>query len=98
MKIVLFLLAVLVLLWLLRSSARRALALLGAGVIALAVIYPGELRVHSGSPWAPLHWLFGIVSYGLFGVAVLHAIWLNRADRQMQIGRASCRERVYSSV
>ena len=65
-------------------GARRALALLGAGVIALAWIYPGELRSHSGSPWAPLHWLFGIVSYGLFGVAVLHAIWLNRADRQMR--------------
>lgn len=65
-------------------GARRALALLGAGVIALAWVYPGELRQHSGSPWAPLHWLFGIVSYGLFGVAVLHAIWLNRADRQMR--------------
>ena len=65
-------------------GARRALALLGAFVLALAWIYPGELRQHSGSPWAPLHWLFGIVSYGLFGVAVLHAVWLNRADRQMR--------------
>ncbi|MEO6410598.1 MAG: cytochrome c biogenesis protein CcsA [Burkholderiaceae bacterium] len=65
-------------------GARRALALFGAAVVALGWIYPGELRLHSGSPWAPLHWLFGIVSYGLFGVAVLHAIWLNRADRQMR--------------
>ncbi len=65
-------------------GAWRALSLLGAFVLALAWIYPGELRPHSGSPWAPLHWLFGIVSYGLFGVAVLHAFWLNRADRQMR--------------
>ncbi len=34
--------------------------------------------------WAPLHWLLGIASYGLFGVAVLHALLLNRAERQMR--------------
>ena len=65
-------------------GARRALAALGVAVVALAWAFPGELRQHSGSPWAPLHWLLGIVSYGLFGVAVLHAVWLNRADRQMR--------------
>ncbi len=65
-------------------GARRGLAVLGVVVVALAWVFPGELRPHSGSPWAPLHWLLGIVSYGLFGVAVLHAVWLNRADRQMR--------------
>ena len=65
-------------------GARRALAVLGVAVVALAWIFPGEVRLHAGSKWAPLHWLFGIVSYGLFGVAVLHAVWLNRADRQMR--------------
>ena len=34
--------------------------------------------------WAPLHWLLGIASYGLFGVAVLHALLLNRAERLMR--------------
>jgi len=34
--------------------------------------------------WAPLHWLLGVVSYGLFGVAVLHALLLNRAERQLR--------------
>ena len=37
-----------------------------------------------GSPWAPLHWLLGIASYGLFGVAVLHAALVNRAERQLR--------------
>ncbi|MEO7151309.1 MAG: cytochrome c biogenesis protein CcsA [Burkholderiaceae bacterium] len=70
-------------------GARRGLAALGVAVVALAWLFPGELRQHTGSPWAPLHWLLGIVSYGLFGVAVLHAVWLNRAERQMRSAMGS---------
>jgi ABC-type uncharacterized transport system permease subunit len=64
--------------------ARRALALLGIVAVALAIAFPGELRPHATSPWAPLHWVLGIASYGLFGAAVLHAVLLNAADRQMR--------------
>ena len=66
------------------SGLRRTLAILGAEAVLLALLFPGELRPHAGSPWAPIHWLLGIASYGLFGAAVLHAAMLNRADHQMR--------------
>ena len=65
-------------------GARRALAACGVVVVVLAWIYPGQVRPQAASLWAPLHWLLGIASYGLFGVAVLHALLLNRAERQMR--------------
>jgi ABC-type uncharacterized transport system permease subunit len=65
-------------------GARRVLAVLGIVVVALAWTFPGELRPHVASRWAPVHWVLGIASYGLFGAAVLHAAMLNRAERQMR--------------
>ncbi|MEO8525669.1 MAG: cytochrome c biogenesis protein CcsA [Caldimonas sp.] len=65
-------------------GARRALAACGVVVVVLAWIYPGQVHPQAASLWAPLHWLLGIASYGLFGVAVLHALLLNRAERQMR--------------
>jgi ABC-type uncharacterized transport system permease subunit len=65
-------------------GARRTLALLGIAVVALAWMFPGEVRAQVASRWAPLHWVLGIASYGLFGAAVLHAAMLSRAERQMR--------------
>ena len=65
-------------------GARRMLALLGIGVVLLAWVFPGEVRPQAPSRWAPLHWILGIASYGLFGAAVLHAAMLGRAERQMR--------------
>jgi ABC-type uncharacterized transport system permease subunit len=67
---------------------RRVLALLGVGVVVLAWLFPGEVRPHALSRWAPLHWVLGIASYGLFGAAVLHGAMLNRAERQMRAREA----------
>ncbi len=66
-------------------GVRRTLALLGVLLVMLAWWFPGESRPQAGSPWAPLHWVLGIVSYGLFGVAVLHAALLSHADRKMRL-------------
>jgi len=66
-------------------GARRTLALIGAVVVALAWWFPGESRPHAGSPWAPLHWVLGIASYGLFGAAVLHAALLSNAERKLRL-------------
>ena len=66
------------------AGARRALASLGAAVVVLAWLFPGQVHPQAASVWAPLHWLLGVASYGLFGVAVLHALFLNRAERQMK--------------
>src|SRR5664280_1857628 len=65
-------------------GARRALASCGVVVVVLAWIFPGQVHPQAASVWAPLHWLLGIASYALFGVAVLHALLLSRAERQMR--------------
>lgn len=70
------------------AVARRGLALAGIAVCMLALVYPGDVRV-AESPWAPLHWLLGIVSYGLFGAAVVHAWLLDRAERRMRGARVA---------
>ena len=67
------------------AGARRALATLGVVVVVLAWLFPGQVYSQAASIWAPLHWLLGVASYGLFGVAVLHALLLNRAERQMRL-------------
>jgi ABC-type uncharacterized transport system permease subunit len=65
-------------------AVRRALALAGCAAVALAWAFPGEIPLASASPWAPLHWVLGVVSYGLFGVAVLHGWMLDSAERRMR--------------
>ena len=65
-------------------GARRTLAVLGIAVVLLAWWFPGEIRPQAPSRWAPLHWILGIASYGLFGGAVLHAAMLGRAERLMR--------------
>jgi ABC-type uncharacterized transport system permease subunit len=54
-------------------------------VVTLAWIYPGRIQPGAASVWAPAHWLLGIASYGLFGVAVLHAVLLSRAERRLRV-------------
>ena len=66
-------------------GVRRVLAALATLCVALAWGFPGESRPLAASPWAPLHWVMGLASYGLFGAAVLHAAMLNRAERQMRL-------------
>jgi ABC-type uncharacterized transport system permease subunit len=65
-------------------GARRGLAALGLAAVALAWAFPGELRPQAPSLWAPLHWVLGLASYGLFGAAVLHAAMLNRSEAQLR--------------
>lgn len=70
-------------------GARRVLAVLGVVAVVLAWSFPGEVRPQALSRWAPLHWVLGIASYGLFGAAVLHGAMLNRAERQMRVRAAA---------
>lgn len=66
---------------------RRSLALAGIAAVLLAVAFPGEARLTTANPWAPMHWVLGVASYGLFGVAVLHASLLDAAERRMRTRR-----------
>ncbi len=65
-------------------GARRKLAVVGVVVVGLALAFPGQLHPQVVSQWAPVHWLLGIASYGLFGVAVLHGVLVSRAERQLR--------------
>jgi ABC-type uncharacterized transport system permease subunit len=65
-------------------AVRRVLACAGCAAVLLAWAFPGEVRLTSASPWAPVHWVLGVVSYGLFAVAVLHACLLDAAERRMR--------------
>lgn len=71
--------------WVPLPGVRRTLAGLGLIAVALAMVFPGEFRPQAASSWAPLHWVLGIASYGLFGAAVLHAAMLDRAERQLRL-------------
>lgn len=72
--------------WVPIQGGWRPIAACGAAVVALAWIFPGQLYAHVASPWAPAHWMLGIASYGLFGVAVLHAMLMRRAERRLRAG------------
>ncbi|HEU5294134.1 MAG TPA: cytochrome c biogenesis protein CcsA [Burkholderiaceae bacterium] len=65
-------------------AVRRALALAGCVAVALAWVFPGGVRLTSTSSWEPLHIILALGSYGLFGVAVLHAWMLDSAERRMR--------------
>ena len=70
-------------------GVRRVLSVLALITVALAAGFPGESHPAAATPWAPVHWVLGLASYGLFGVAVLHAALLNSAERQMRLKKVS---------
>ena len=62
---------------------RQWLGLAGIVAVLLAATFPGDPRVMH-SALAPLHFALGVGSYGLFGAAVLHGVWLDAAERRMR--------------
>jgi ABC-type uncharacterized transport system permease subunit len=70
-------------------AVRLLLAVSATLAVLLAAMYPGESRPvtggGAGAAWLPLHWLLGVVSYGLFAVAVLHAWLLDGAERRLRL-------------
>jgi ABC-type uncharacterized transport system permease subunit len=66
-------------------SVRLALGVAGALAVLTALLFPGDVRPIS-SALAPLHFALGVGSYGLFAVAVLHAVMLDTAERRLRAG------------
>ncbi len=66
---------------------RWALSALAAGAVLLALVYPGSPLNPGASLWRPLHWAFGIASYGLFGVAVAHGWLMTRAEGDIRLAQ-----------
>lgn len=64
---------------------RWALSAFAAGAVVLALVFPGTLLHPGVSLWLPLHWAFGIASYGLFGVAVAHGWFMRRAEGDIRM-------------
>jgi ABC-type uncharacterized transport system permease subunit len=71
--------------WVPQVRSRGALGALGAAVVLLTMVFPGKAMNVNASAWLPLHWAFGLASYGLFGAAVVHAALMTRAERQMRL-------------
>ncbi len=62
-----------------------ALSALAASAVLLALFFPGIPLNPGASLWLPLHWAFGIASYGLFGVAVAHGWFMTRAEGDIRL-------------
>jgi ABC-type uncharacterized transport system permease subunit len=60
-------------------------AAIGAAAVLLAMLFPGQALHSAASKWLPVHWAFGLASYGLFTAAVAHAWLMMRAESQMRL-------------
>jgi ABC-type uncharacterized transport system permease subunit len=68
---------------------RWTLSTIGAMAVMLAYIFPGNIMAPSTSIWLPIHLAFGIACYGLFGMAVVHAWFMNLAEKRIRLGKDS---------
>jgi ABC-type uncharacterized transport system permease subunit len=63
---------------------RWTLCVLGAAAVLVALVFPGSPMPAHASAWLALHLAFGVASYGLFGIAVVHAWFMTRAEARMR--------------
>ena len=69
------------------APLRRPLAAVAMAAVLLAWALPGQLH-QASSPWAPLHWVLGLASYGLVGAALVHAWLMQRVEASLRGGGA----------
>ena len=67
-------------------QTRWPLIALGALAVLMGEAWPGQTLHPSASAWLPLHWALGIASYGLFAVAVMHAVLMLMAEDRIRRG------------
>lgn len=63
---------------------RWTLGILGSVAVLLAAVFPGTPLSANASVWMPVHLAFGVASYGLFGTAVIHAWFMQRAENRIR--------------
>jgi ABC-type uncharacterized transport system permease subunit len=66
-------------------QTRWNLSIWGSMAVLLALFFPGNPLRENTSVWLPVHWALGIASYGLFGVAVVHAWLMTRTEGRIRI-------------
>ena len=68
---------------------RWTLSTIGAAAVLLAYMFPGSAMPATTSVWLPVHLAFGVACYGLFGIAVVHAWFMNHAEKRIRLGKDS---------
>jgi ABC-type uncharacterized transport system permease subunit len=68
---------------------RWTLSTIGAVAVMLAYIFPGSVMPATTSVWLPMHLALGVACYGLFGMAVVHAWFMNLAEKRIRLGKDS---------
>lgn len=68
---------------------RWTLGTVGAAAVMLALFFPGNALPPTASVWLPVHLAFGVACYGLFGIAVVHAWFMNHAEKRIRLGKDS---------
>jgi ABC-type uncharacterized transport system permease subunit len=63
---------------------RWTLCVVGAAAVMTAFFFPGSPMPVTVSAWLALHLAFGVACYGLFGIAVVHAWFMTRAETRIR--------------
>jgi ABC-type uncharacterized transport system permease subunit len=63
---------------------RWTLCVVGAAAVMVAFFFPGSPMPATASAWLALHLAFGVACYGLFGIAVIHAWFMTRAEARIR--------------
>jgi ABC-type uncharacterized transport system permease subunit len=63
---------------------RWTLCVVGAATVMVAFFFPGTPIPATASAWLALHLAFGVACYGLFGIAVVHAWFMTRAEARIR--------------
>jgi ABC-type uncharacterized transport system permease subunit len=63
---------------------RWTLCVVGAVAVLVAFFFPGSPMPVTASAWLALHLAFGVACYGLFGIAVVHAWFMTRAEARIR--------------
>jgi ABC-type uncharacterized transport system permease subunit len=64
---------------------RWTLSAIGTAAVLLAYFFPGGTLPATASVWLPVHLAFGVACYGLFGMAVVHAWFMNHAEKRIRL-------------
>ena len=63
---------------------RWTLCVVGAAAVLAGFFFPGGPLPVTASAWLGLHLAFGVACYGLFGIAVVHAWFMTRAETRIR--------------
>lgn len=64
---------------------RWTLSAIGSVAVLLAYIFPGGALPATTSVWLPVHLAFAVACYGLFGMAVVHAWFMNLTEKRIRL-------------